>query len=126
MQLERFTVVIPVNASGVGSGLTPMVIGHVHAIRYVPDGTSPYSTGVVVTITTAVSGQPVLTVTGAGTVATQWYPRVPTVSPANAANLYAAAGTAVVDRIPVASEQILISLTGAGVSTTGTFHVYVG
>jgi hypothetical protein len=127
MQLERFAVAIPVNASGVGTGftLTP-VTGHVLAVRYVPDGTTPYATGTVVTITAEVSGQPILTVTGLGTVATQFYPRVAVVSPANAADLFAAGGTAVVDRIPVAAERIQIALTGAGVSTTGTFHVYVG
>jgi hypothetical protein len=126
MQLERFQVAITVDASGNGSGFTPIATGHVQGIRYVPDGTSPYATGTVVTITTEVSGQPVLTVNPLGTVAAQYYPRVAVVSPANAADLFAAAGTAVPDRMPVAGERIKIALASGGVSTTGVFHVYVG
>lgn len=127
MQLERLEVAITVDGSGNGTGFTPApVAGHVLAIRYVPDGTSPYATGTVVTITAEVSGQPVLTVNPLGTIAAQYYPRVAVVSPANAADLFAAGGTAVVDRIPVAGERIKIALTSAGVTTTGKFHVYVG
>ena len=126
MFLERHEVAITVDASGNGTGFTPVVSGQVQAIRYVPDGGTPYATGVDVTITGEVSGLPVLTVTDLGTVATQFYPRAATVSPANAANLYAAAGTGVVDRIPVAGERLKIALAQGGVSTTGKFHVYIG
>ena len=126
MQLERFEVTIPVDASGNGTGYMPIATGHVLAIRYVPDAGTPYATGVDATLTGEASGLAILTITNIGTVALDFYPRSATVSPANAANLYAAAGTAVVDRIPVAGERIKIALAQGGVSTTGKFHVWIG
>lgn len=126
MYAERHEVSITVDASGNGTGYTPIVSGYVHAIRYVPDGTSPYATGVDVTVTGDVSGVPVVTVTDAGTSALSLYPRAATASVANAASLYAAGGTAVTDRIMLAGERIKIVLAQAGNATTGKFHVYVG
>lgn len=126
MYCERHEVDITVNASGAGTGYTPVVSGHVLAIRYVPDGTAPYDTGFDATITCDVSGLPILTVTNGGTSALNLFPRAATVSTANAAALYAAGGTAVNDRIPVAAERIKIVLAQAGNTTTGRFHVYVG
>jgi hypothetical protein len=126
MFLERHEVAITVDASGNGTGFTPIVTGHVRAIRYVPDGTAPYATGVDAIITGETSGLAILTLTNIGTGALDWYPRAATVTVANAANLYAAGGTAVVDRIPVAGERIKIALAQGGVSTTGKFHVFIG
>jgi hypothetical protein len=126
MQVDRFEVSITVDASGNGTGFTPIVTGRVLAIRYVPDGSTPYATGVDAIITGETSGLAILTITNIGTVALDFYPRAATASVANAANLYAAAGTAVTDRIPVAGERIKIALAQGGVSTTGKFHVWVG
>ena len=126
MYLERFEVGITVDASGNGTGFTPIVTGHVEAIRYVPDASSPYATGVDVTVTGETSGLPILTITDAGTVALSIYPRAAVVTVANAAALYAAGGVAVLDKIPVAGERIKIALAQGGVSTTGKFHVFIG
>jgi hypothetical protein len=126
MFVERHEVTITVDASGNGTGFTPIVSGQVQAIRYVPDGSTPYATGVDVTITAEVSGQPILTITDAGTAALTIYPRAAVVTVLNAAALYAAGGVAVLDKIPVAAERIKIALAQAGNATTGKFHVYVG
>lgn len=126
MQIDRFEVAITVDASGNGTGFTPIVSGYVQAIRYVPDAGAPYATGVDVTITGEVSGLPILTITDAGTAALSIYPRAAVVTVANAAALYAAGGVAVLDKIPIAGERIKIALAQGGVSTTGKFHVYVG
>jgi hypothetical protein len=126
MQLERFEVAIAVDASGNGTGFTPIATGSVQAIRYVPDASTPYATGVDITVTAEVSGLPIVTITDAGTVALQVYPRAAVVSVANAAALYAAGGTAITDKIPIAGERIKIAVAQGGVSTSGKFHVYVG
>jgi hypothetical protein len=124
--LERHEVSITVSAGGAGTGYTQVVHGVVHAIRYVPDGSSPYDTGFDATITCDVSGLPIITVTNGGTAALSLYPRAATVSVANAAALYAGGGTAVNDKIPVAGEKIKIVIADGGNATTGKFHVYVG
>lgn len=126
MYVERHEVSITTDGSGAGTGYTPVVQGQVLAIRYVPDGTNPYATGVDVTVTCDVSGLPILSVTDMGTSAIQYYPRAATVSTAAAAALYAGGGTAVNDRIPVAGERIKIVLAQGGATKVGTFHVYVG
>ena len=126
MYLERHEVTIAVDASGDGTGYTPVVSGFVRAIRYVPDGTVPYDTGADVTVTGDVSGIPILTVTNTGTVALSLYPRAATAGVTNTAALYAAGGTAILDLIPVSSERIKIVVAQGGTSKTGKFHVYIG
>lgn len=126
MFVERHEVAITVNASGAGTGYTPIVSGRVLAIRYVPDGTAPYDTGFDATITCDVSALPVITVTNGGTGALSLYPRAATVSVANAAALFASGGEAVRDYIPVAGERVKVVIADGGVSTTGKFHVYIG
>src|SRR3954471_6173529 len=102
MYIERHEVSITVDASGNGTGLTPIVSGLIRAIRYVPDGSTPYATGVDVTVTGAVSGIAITTITNAGTSAIDVYPRAATAGITNAAALYASGGTGVFDLIPVA------------------------
>jgi hypothetical protein len=126
MFVERHEVSITVDASGNGTGYTPVVAGFVRAIRYVPDGTSPYATGVDVTVTGDVSGIAVTTITNAGTSAIDVFPRAATAGITNSAALYAAAGTAVNDLIPIANEKVKIALAQGGNTTTGKFHVYIG
>ena len=67
----------------------------------------------------------IVTITNLGTSAVAVYPRAATASTANAALLYAAGGTAVSDRIPVAGERVKIVIAEGGDTKTGTFHVYV-
>src|SRR3970040_59161 len=114
MYVERHEVSIAVNASGDATGYAPGVSGGVLPIRYVPDGTAPYDTGFDAVVTCDVSGLPILTVTNGGTAALSFYPRAATVSVANAAALYAAAGTAVNDLIPVAAERVKIVIAQGG------------
>ena len=77
------------------------------------------------TVTAEMSGLAVLTVTNESGSNT-YYPRAGTVSTANAAALYAAGGTAVNDRIPVAQERVKIVVAQGGATKSGRFHVYIG
>lgn len=123
--LKRHVVDITTDASGDGTGYTAEpVSGYVHAIRYVADGTSPYDNTADFTITAEQSGAAILSATNVAASAT-YAPRAATVSTANAAALYAAGGTAVNDRIPVAQERVKIVVAQGGDTKTGRFHVYV-
>ena len=121
----RHVVDITVNSSGDGTGYTDIADGFIHSIRYVADGTNPYANTADFTVTAEQSGAAVITATNVSASAT-YYPRAATVDVSNAASLYAAAGTAVNDRIPVAGERVQIVIAQGGTSKTGRFHVYVG
>jgi hypothetical protein len=127
MQVDRYEVSITADGSGNGTGFTATPVrGRILAIRYVPDGTSPYATGVDVTVTGAVSGIAITTITNAGTSAIDVYPRAAIATTVNAAGLYAVGGAAVLDLIPVADEKVQITIAQAGASAAGKFHVYIG
>ena len=98
--------------------------GMLSAIRYVVDGTSPYDTGVDFTITEEDTGQAIITVTNAGTASLSLYPRIATVSTANAALLYAAGGAAVSDLMPIAG-RIKVVVAQGGNTKIGNFYFYL-
>lgn len=125
MYIQREVVDITTDGAGAGTGYSGVVTGRVLAIRYVADGSTPYDNTVDFTITAETSGLAIVTVTNESGSAT-YYPRAATVSTANAAALYAAAGTAVNDRIPVAQERVKIAVAQGGATKTGRFHVYLG
>lgn len=50
-------------------------------------------------------------------------PRQPTHSTAGAAALYAAAGTAVNDKIALANDRVKFVISGAGAGATASFHI---
>jgi hypothetical protein len=100
--------------------------GEIRGIQYVPDGTNPLATGAVVTVTGETTGIPVITITGIGTVAATFAPRVATCSIANAASLYAAAGTAVTDRIALGPERLKVTISSGGATKVGTLYFVIG
>jgi hypothetical protein len=120
--VRRHVVTIVTDGSGDGTGYTDALNGFVHAIRYAK---TDYADGVDFTITAETSGIAVLT-TSASNAAATFHPRAATVDTANAASLYAAAGTTVNALIPVADERLKIVVAQGGATKTGTFHVYVG
>lgn len=122
--VKVYTVVIPTNASGDGTGYTPVVSGFVHSIRYVK---STYENGVDVAITANTSGLAILTWTDVNASDTS-YPRATSNSVADADLVYIAAGQPIPTRIAVADEAIKIVVSSATAGTTprtGTFYVYV-
>lgn len=124
-QIVRLTVPVTTDANGDVTVQTRTVFGVVLAVRYVPDVTSPLDTGADITITAEQSGLPILTITNLGTSAVQSYPRAATATVLNAAALYAAGGTAVLDRIPVADEAVTVVVADGGNAKLGTFYLYL-
>lgn len=122
MHITRHAVTIVTASDGTGTGYTDLCDGFVQAIRYVK---TDYTDGVDVTVTCEQSAQAIVTLTDANASATV-YPRGATATVANAAALYAAAGVAVLDKIPVANERVKIVIASGGDTKTGVFHVYVG
>ena len=100
--------------------------GEIYQIRYVPDGSNPLATGADLAITAEGSGLAIATLTDIGTSAVQWAPRQATHSTAGVASLYAAAGTAVNDRIGIVAERIKVAVAQGGVSKTGVLYIWVG
>lgn len=120
MDVQRHSVAITVDASGDGTGFTPVVTGRVVSIQYVK---TDYANGIDFVVTGETSGIAVMTGTDVNASAT-FAPRMATHSIAGAASLYAAT-FAVLDHIYVAKERIKIVVAQGGVSTSGTFLVTV-
>lgn len=127
MFIERHDFTLTTDASGNATVYSSKpATGDVRQIRYVPDGTSPLATGARLVITAEASGLVIDTLTNIGTAAVQWAPRQATSDVTGAASLYAAAGTAVTDRIAVAGERIKVAVTQGGNALTGTLYIWVG
>lgn len=125
--MTRYDFTLAVNASGAATVYSADAVhGEVRQIRYVPDGSTPLDTGADLTITAEGSGLVIATLTDIGTSAVQWAPRQAVHSVAGAAALYAAAGTAVTDRIGIVGERIKVVVAQGGVSKTGTLYIWVG
>jgi hypothetical protein len=125
--MERLKVEITTNGDGDGTGyIEPTQPGFVRAIRYIKDGTDPYSDGVSLTVTGETTGIEVLTQAAMNASVTK-FPRQPTQGSADgSAALYAAGGTAVNDLIPIVREKIKLVIASGGDTKTGTFHVWIG
>lgn len=115
-------VTVTTIADGSATAYTRNYNGFLHAIQYTKPGTTPYSDGVVVTITAEVSGLPVWSETLTTNASKTRYPRAATNDVLGAAALYAAAGQPINDRIPVAGERLKIVLASGGNAKVGTFR----
>ncbi|MDE2426787.1 MAG: hypothetical protein KGO96_12870 [Elusimicrobia bacterium] len=123
MFAKSFTVPITTAADGTGSGFTDVTNGRVLGVVYVPDGTTPFANNVVVTITTEVSLQAVMTKTvAAGNTAFSAYPKVQNNAVADASAIAGA-----FDFIPLAgNERVKIAIASGGDTKSGSFMVIVG
>lgn len=120
--MQRHVVNIVTDASGDFTGYTEVATGVIHAVRFVD---TDLDDGGDITITCNGSGQAIVTLTNQAATATV-QPRGATHSTAGAALLYAAGGTAVSDKIPVANESIKVVVAAGGNAKTATLHIYVG
>lgn len=119
MGARRFVVPVAVDASGDATVYSPYLSGRVSSIHYLK---TDYADTVDFTITAEATGESLWTEANV-TASKHCRPRGATHSNAGVAALYAAAGTAVNDKIALGRDRVKIVLASGGVSKTGTFHI---
>lgn len=123
--MRRYKVTVTTAADGTVTAYTPQQIsGLLHSVHYVPDGITPYTNTVDMTITAEATGEALVSRTNVAA-AFVTYPRAPIADAAGTASLFAAGGTAVQDRIALARDRIKIVLAQGGATKTGVFHFLV-
>jgi hypothetical protein len=125
MYITPNVVTVTTAADGSGVGYTPVVNGRVLAISYVKPAEGGYADTVDFDIQTEDSAVTIWdedNVTASKAV----YPRAATHTTAGVGAVFASAGEAVLDYIPVANERIKITVENGGDGGTGTFYVMVG
>lgn len=125
MFITRHVVDITTDGSGDATAYTAVPVnGVVHAIRYVADGTAPYTNTADVTITAETSGAAIVAITNLAATVTI-LPRVPVQDETAADALFAAGGTKLRDRPAVAGERVKFVIAQGGASKSGRWHVYI-
>jgi hypothetical protein len=119
--MRRYRVPVTTAADGSATAYSPRLAGKIHQIEYVK---TDYADGVDFTITGEATGINLWTETNVNASAVR-APRQATHSQAGAAALYASGGTAVQDRIALASDRVKIVLAQGGNVKTGVFHILV-
>lgn len=116
---RREVVAVTTIADGSATAYSPVVTGKISQIRYV---LTDYAAGVDFTITAEATGETIWTESDVNASATR-APRQATHSTAGVAALYAAAGTAVNDKIALANDRVKIVIGSGGNTKVGTFHI---
>lgn len=116
---QRVAVTVTTAADGSATAYSDVLTGKVSQIRYVKTDFADNST---FAITAEATGE---TIWGEANVnaSTTRAPRQATHSTAGVAALYAAAGTAVNDKIAIAIDRIKIVIAAGGATKTGVFHI---
>ncbi|MFG1238012.1 hypothetical protein V5F63_12505 [Xanthobacter autotrophicus DSM 597] len=120
--MRRYKVAITTAADGSAVAYTPRLSGKVHQIEYVKDGSNAFANGVDFTITGEATGVNLWTESDVNASAVR-APRQPTHSQAGVASLFASGGTAVQDKVGLASDRVKISIAQGGNAKAGAFHV---
>lgn len=115
--VRREEVTVTTAADGSATAYTRTVSGKLHSIQYVK---TDYADGVDVTITTDKNGQSVWAESDVNAAVTK-APRLATHTVAGVAALYAAAGTAVLDKIAIGADRFKIVLAQGGNAKSGKF-----
>lgn len=121
MTVRRFTVPVICASDGSATVYTPYLSGYLHQIQYVKTN---FTDGVDFTITAEATGETLWTESNVNAAAVK-APRQATHSTAGVAALYAAGGTAVLDRIALSRDRVKIVIASGGNATTGSFTVVI-
>jgi len=113
-------VAIATDTNGAATVYSEPFVGLLYGFVYVP-GT--LDTGTDLTITDEATGAALLTVTNAGTSIVPLLPRGATAGITNAAALYAAGGTGILDLLPVAGRVKVVVAQGAS-TKAGSLWVF--
>lgn len=122
MSARKFTVTAVSDGAGAATAYSPYVSGYIDTIQYVK---TDYTDGVDITVTAEATGEAIWAGTNVN-VATVVRPRAATHSTAGVALVYAAAGSAVNDRIGLGRDRVKIVIAQAGAAHTGAFVITVG
>ncbi len=117
--MKSIKVKITTAADGSATVDSPRTSGMVYSATYIPDGTNPFPNTADISVTVKGTGEAVLSRTNVAAGFTA-YPRVPVSAPDGTASLYAAAGTAVQDKVAVANDQLRIVVAQGGNVKSGT------
>jgi len=119
--MRRYKVTVTTAADGSATAYTPRLAGELDAIHYVK---TDFADGVDFTITSEATGESLWTDTNVNA-SEVVRPRAPVADQSGAARLYASGGTAVSDRIALASDRIKIVIAQGGNAKSGVFHFLV-
>jgi len=118
---QRLVVPVTTAADGSATAYSEVCTGKLSAIRYVA---TDFANGVGFTITAEATGETLWAEAAVNASATR-APRQATHSTAGVAALYAAAGTAVNDKITLSNDRIKIVIAAGGNVKSGTFHIVI-
>lgn len=115
---RRLSVSVTTAADGSATAYSePIDYGQLSQVRYIK---TDFADGSTITITAEATGETLWVESNVNASATR-APRQATHSTAGAVSLFAAGGTAVTDKITVASDRIKIVIASGGNTKTGTF-----
>jgi hypothetical protein len=121
MTVRRFNVAVTTDASGDATAYSPYLSGFIHSIQYVK---TDFADGVDFTITAEATGETIWAESNVNAAAVR-APRQATHTTAGVASLYAAAGTAVNDKVAVSRDRVKIVVASGGNVKTGAFNILV-
>lgn len=124
MYAERHVIAVTTDGSGNATAYSPVLTGRISQIRYVKDGSTPFSDGVDFTVTAEATGETIWAENDVNASATR-APRQATHSTAGVAAVYAAAGAAVLAPIAVVKDRVKIVIASGGATKTGAFHIVI-
>src|SRR4051812_45670936 len=119
MGVRRNSVTALTDGSGNATVYSPTISGFILSIGYVK---TDYTNGVDFTITAEATGETIWTEADVNASAVR-RPRAATHSTAGVAAVYAAAGTAVNDRIALGRDRVKIVVSSGGAAHTGQFII---
>lgn len=118
---QRYAIEVTTDGAGAATAYSPTITGKISQIRYVKND---FDNGVDFTITLEATGETVWAESNVNASATR-APRQATHGTDGVAALYAAAGSAVLDKIAAYEDRLKIVIAQGGATKTGTFHLVV-
>ncbi len=119
--IRKFSVAVTTAADGTATAYSPYLSGYLHQIQYVK---TDFADGVDFTITADATGETLWTEANVNAAAVK-APRQATHSTAGVAALYAAGGTAVLDRVALGRDRVKIVIAQGGNAKAGAFTILV-
>lgn len=119
--MRRFRVPVTTAADGSATAYSPRFSGKIQQIEYVK---TDFAAGVDFAITGEATGINLWTESDVNASAVR-APRQATHSAAGVASLFAAGGTAVQDKIGLATDRVKIVIAAGGNAKSGVFHILV-